>query len=113
MFQLNKLAIDRLATRRFSEDNMCKQKHAFSIEMKSKQYVKQIIVTNDAHNRVLFEGFLGDLQALTLHDEEMLEIEGSFGTLRLDIQVSDLKKIIQSQKNEDTMKRGNAHARQS
>ena len=73
---------------------MPNEKHAFSIEMHSKKYVKQIIVTNDANNRVLFEGFLGDLHRLTLIDEEMLEIEGSHGTLRLDIHVNDLTKII-------------------
>jgi hypothetical protein len=77
---------------------MCKNRHAFSIEMKSKQYVKQIIVANDAHNKVLFEGFLGDLQELTLIDEEMLEMKGSYGTLRLDIQASDLKTIFFSNK---------------
>jgi hypothetical protein len=87
-----------LSSNGFSGYHMRKDKHAFSIEMLSKKYVKQIIVTNDANNRVLFEGFLGNLQKLILIDEEMLEIEGSYGTLRLDIHINDLKKVIKSNK---------------
>ena len=85
-----------LSRRDVGEHRMSKEKHAFSIEMHSKKYVKQIIVANDAHNKVLFEGFLGDLQAVTLIDGEMLEINGSQGTLRLDIHINDLKILIQS-----------------
>lgn len=84
---------------RSSGDDMGQDKHAFSIEMNSKQYVKQIIVTNDVHNKVLFEGFLGDLRAIKLIDGEMLKIEGSHGTLRLDILAKDLESIVRLKKN--------------
>ena len=66
--------------------------------MHSKQYIKQLIIANDVHNKVLFEGCLGDLQTLSLIDEEMLEITGTYGILRLDIHATDLRKLIQSNK---------------
>ena len=95
---MSQLADDSASEKRLDEGKIGNDKHAFSIEMTSKKYVRQIIITNDVYNRVLFEGFLGKLQALKIFDEDMLEIKGSYGTLRLDIHVKDLMKFIQLKK---------------
>jgi len=62
-----------------------KMKHSFSIEMKSKKHVRTISVSNESHDRVLFEGFLGDLQELSMVEGKVLEIRGTKGILRVDL----------------------------
>jgi hypothetical protein len=66
----------------------------FSVEMKSKKFVKSISVSNDSRNRVYFEGFLGEIEELGFIEGEMLEIKGVNGTFRIDLNEEDLKKIL-------------------
>ena len=40
------------------------EKHAFSIELKSREYLKLVAIPNDAGDNVLIEGFLGELEAV-------------------------------------------------
>jgi len=68
--------------------------HMFSIEMKSKKYVKHISVSNDSRNRVYFEGFLGDIIGLSFVNGGMLEIKGVNGTFRIDLSMEELKTIM-------------------
>lgn len=69
--------------------------HSFSIELKSKKYVKHISISDEARDRVLFEGTLGQLLELTLIDD-VLEFIGSNGILRIDLTEDQLKKIALS-----------------
>jgi len=59
--------------------------HSFSIELKSKRYVKQFAMSNDAKNRALIEGLLGEREELTSIEGVMLEIKGINGILRMDL----------------------------
>lgn len=68
--------------------------HMFSIEMRSKKYVKQISLSNEPHNRVYFEGFLGDIEELGFVNGGMLEIKGVNGTFRIDLSKEELKTIF-------------------
>lgn len=68
--------------------------HMFSIELKSKDYLKNIELANQVDDKVLIEGFLGELEALCFTDGVMLEIHGSKGTLRMDFSVKELKKLL-------------------
>ena len=68
-------------------------KHSFAIEMKSKKYVKTISISNEEHNRVLFEGYLGDLKKLAHIEGRMLEINCSNGVLRLDLNERELRNL--------------------
>jgi hypothetical protein len=65
--------------------------HSFSIEMKSKRYVKNISISDEDHNLVLFQGFLGDLKTLSLVEGKMLEVKGSNGILRIDLSEEELR----------------------
>jgi hypothetical protein len=67
--------------------------HSFSIEMKSKKYVKNISISEEDYNRVLFEGFLGDLEILSLIEGRMLEVRGSNGILRIDLSEDELRNM--------------------
>ena len=68
--------------------------HAFSIELKSKEYVKRVAMSNEAGDRVLIEGFLGELEELSLVEDVMLEIKGANGILRLDLKEEELRKLL-------------------
>lgn len=48
--------------------------YVFSVEMKSMTYVRSISISNEARDRVLFEGDLGELEELTIIRSSMLEV---------------------------------------
>lgn len=73
-------------------------KHAFSIELKSKKYVKQISVSNESHDRVLFEGFLGELEEIDLIEGAALLIQGANGVLRMDLSENELETLLGQRK---------------
>jgi len=68
--------------------------HAFSIEMKSKKHVKHISLSNESHEHVLFEGFLGELEELSMVEGAVLEVKGANGILRIDLSEDELRKML-------------------
>lgn len=68
--------------------------HAFSVEMKCKRYVKHMSVSSDPHQRVFFEGLLGELKELSMVEGAVLEIKGANGVLRIDIGEDELRKML-------------------
>jgi hypothetical protein len=69
------------------------EKHAFSIELKSRKYLKLVAIPNDAGDNVLIEGFLGELEGVELVEGVMLEIRGTNGTLKMDLKEEELSKL--------------------
>jgi hypothetical protein len=70
------------------------EKHAFSIELKSREYLKLVAIPNDAGDNVLIEGFLGELEAVDLVEGVMLEIQGTNGTLKMDLKEEELRRLL-------------------
>lgn len=70
--------------------------HVVNIEMKSKQYVRNLSISNEAHDRVLFEGNLGKLHRIALVEGDVLELIGSNGVLRLNLTKEQLLEIIKT-----------------
>ncbi len=68
--------------------------HSFSVEMKSKRYVKSISISDEAHDRVLFEGNIGELVELSLVEGDVLEFIGVNGVLRIDLTEDQLRKLL-------------------
>lgn len=68
--------------------------HAFSIELKSKEFLRNVMISNRTGETVLVEGFLGKLEELSLIESAMLELRGSKGILRIDIKEDELKKLF-------------------
>lgn len=68
--------------------------HMFSIELKSKEHVKRVALPNENGGTVLIEGFLGKLQNLCFTEGIMLEIQGTNGTLRMDLSEKELKRLL-------------------
>jgi hypothetical protein len=73
-------------------------KHVFSIEMKSKKYVKNITISDRTHDRVVFEGDLGELESLKLVDDYVLEFIGSNGVLRLAVTEQQLENALKEKR---------------
>jgi hypothetical protein len=71
-------------------------KRAFSIELKSKKYLKLVAMPNNEGDSVLIEGLLGELEAVSLVEGAMLEIQGTNGTLRMDLKEEELDKFFKN-----------------
>jgi hypothetical protein len=68
--------------------------HAFSIELKSKEFLRNIVISNRTGETVLVEGFLGELEELSLVEGAMLELRGNNGVLRMDLKEGELKRLL-------------------
>ena len=68
--------------------------HTFSVEMGSKRHVKSISISDEAHDRVLFEGNLGELLELSLVEGDVLEFVGVNGVLRVAVTEEQLQKAL-------------------
>ena len=67
--------------------------HAFSVELKSKEFVKNLSIPDEGGN-VVFEGCLGKLKSSKILEDVMLEIEGDFGSFCLDFDELEIAKMI-------------------
>jgi hypothetical protein len=70
--------------------------HTFTVEMTSKKHVKSISISDDSHDRVLFEGNLGPLQDLSLVEGDVLEVIGVNGVLRINLTKKQLQETIEN-----------------
>jgi len=70
------------------------EEHAFSVEIKSGQYVKRMSFLEREADHFFFEGFLGRLQSVSLIEDLMLEIVGVNGVLRVDITQKEIASCL-------------------
>lgn len=63
------------------------------MEMKSRENVDAITFSEDARG-VLIEGTLGELEELEMFEGAVLVVEGTKGTLRVDLAPDDLRKMM-------------------
>jgi hypothetical protein len=68
--------------------------HVFSVEMKSKRHVRSISISNEARDRVLFEGDLGELEEVAFIGGSMLEVRGTNGVLRVELGQRETEKLM-------------------
>jgi len=59
--------------------------HVFSIEIESKRFVKNLVLSDETHETVLFEGTLGESNDISIEEGDVLEIAGRHGTIRISI----------------------------
>ena len=78
-------------------DDRCGE-HTFSIELKSKDHVKTITLTNKTQSRILLEGSLGRLEEITIIEGRVIELKGVNGTLRLDIYEDEFMQLLKPKK---------------
>jgi hypothetical protein len=72
--------------------------HMFSIELTSKNFVKRLAIHSDSEDKVLIEGFLGELKEIGITEGIILEIQGTNGILRIDLTEEELRKLLPSTK---------------
>ncbi len=68
--------------------------HKFSVEFKSKDCVERIALPEENGTNVLIEGFMGKFQDIRFTDGLFLEIQGSNGTLRLDMCKEEFNRLL-------------------
>ena len=68
--------------------------HVFSIQLKSKKYVKNFSFCSTDEGEVVIEGLLGRLKGVDLIEGVMHEINGENGDLRMDLSEEKLKKLL-------------------
>ena len=68
----------------------------FSVEMKSKKHVRSISISDEAHDRVLFEGDLGSILGISIIEGSALELVGGNGVLRIEIDEELLQRVLES-----------------
>jgi hypothetical protein len=68
--------------------------HAFSIEMRSKEFLRHISMSDKAQDPVLIEGFLGELEEIGIVESSMLEVRGANGVLRIDLKEEELRRVL-------------------
>jgi hypothetical protein len=64
--------------------------------LESKNSVKSISISDVDHDRVLFEGDIGNVNELSIIDSKSLEIIGENGVIRVDISTDKLVNVIES-----------------
>lgn len=74
--------------------NTVKLERGFSVEMLSKKHVKTISMSDETHDKVLFEGNLGELEEIGMVEEIILEIKGANGIMRVDLTEEELRKML-------------------
>ena len=73
-------------------------KHSFSIEMHSKEFVKNITVSNESQEKVFFEGVLGELLCLKYIEGMVLTVIGTNGIIRIDLSEEKLLAMLKNRK---------------
>ena len=73
------------------------RERGFSVEMASKEHVRSLIVSDESQGKVLFEGSLGELQELGMVEEIVLQVKGTKGTLRIDLEESEFVKMLKKE----------------
>jgi hypothetical protein len=73
-------------------DNKSDKERVFSIELKSKNSLKNVTLANGSSDSVLIEGTIGELLQASFAEGVVLEVVGKNGVLRLDLGVDDIKK---------------------
>jgi hypothetical protein len=67
----------------------------FSVELKSKADLKSVTLTNGCRDSVLVEGTIGELVQASFAEGIILEVAGTKGTLRINLEEEELKKALQ------------------
>ena len=68
--------------------------HLFSIELKSRNFIKNLALQTSEAGKVVIEGFLGKLDNLSIAEGLMLEINGTNGSIKMDLSEAELQKLL-------------------
>jgi len=67
-----------------------KKKGFFSIEIESKKHLTNVSISNKPHERVVIEGYLGELSEIEMIENVLIQFKGANGVLRIDLSKDEL-----------------------
>lgn len=74
------------------KSKLTNKERVFSVELKSKNHLKNVTLTNGSSDSVLVEGTIGKLVQATFAEGVILEVVGKKGVLRIDLGKDEIKK---------------------
>ena len=66
----------------------------FSVEIKSKKHLKNVLISNNLHERVLVEGFLGEFSEIKMIENALIQFNGANGVLRIDLSDDEFSQML-------------------
>jgi hypothetical protein len=69
----------------------------FSVELRAKASLKNVIMTNGTRDSALVEGTIGKLVRATFAEGEVLEVVGEKGVLRINLREEEVTKATAAQ----------------
>jgi len=75
-----------------------KKKGFFSVEIESKKHLTNISISNKPHERVVIEGFLGELSEIEMIEDVLIQFKGANGVLRIDLSKNELWQKLRARK---------------
>ena len=75
-----------------------KKKGFFSVEIDSKKHLRNVSISNNSHERVLIEGFLGDFSEIEMIENALIWFKGANGVLRIDLSKDELRQKLSVKK---------------
>ena len=75
-----------------NENIPIEKERSFSIELKSKDNLKNITLNNASQENALIEGTIGKLEHAQFVEDSVLEVQGKKGVLRIDISENEIKR---------------------
>ena len=60
------------------------------MEIESKKHLTNVSISNKPHERVVIEGFLGELSEIETIDDVLIQFKGANGVLRIDLSKDEL-----------------------
>ena len=67
---------------------------SFSIELDSRDQIIRASIPDDSRDRLMLEGYAGELTSIELVEDIMLEIRGKKGVLRIELSRIELEKAL-------------------
>jgi hypothetical protein len=67
---------------------------SFSIELVSRNQVKRVSLPDGSGDRLMVEGYLGELTGMELVEDILLEIRGTGGVLRIELSREELENAL-------------------
>ena len=78
--------------------NKTKNRHSFSVELKSKEHVKRLSLSEKGRERVLVEGVLGEMEDIDIVEEAVFQLKGANGCLTLDLTEEEISRMLTKKK---------------
>jgi hypothetical protein len=76
-------------------------RQTFSVVLDSKQQVKNIILSEELHQKVFLEADIGQLEKVKFTEGIVLEVVGTKGVLRIDLPIEVLRKAVEKPRRAD------------